>query len=122
MRPLIRPKPTRAFFRGRSVARFNDEISSIQSDEIVFENQSQLRRVVLPEAVSDARLGCAQSRRAQRQRLRRIHERDQWDQRLAVAAVALRRIAEVWVAHASRVLVEPALNAAEGASRRNNLS
>jgi proteasome accessory factor A len=50
------PETTRAFFRGRSVARFNDEISSIQWDEIVFENHSQLRRIVLPEAAADARL------------------------------------------------------------------
>ena len=32
------PETTRAFFRGRAVARFNDEISSIQWDEIVFTN------------------------------------------------------------------------------------
>jgi proteasome accessory factor A len=50
------PETTRAFFRGRSVARFNNEISSIQWDEIVFENRSQLRRIVLPEAAADARL------------------------------------------------------------------
>ena len=50
------PETTRAFFRGRSVARFNNEISSIQWDEIVFENQSQLRRIVLPEAAMDTRL------------------------------------------------------------------
>jgi proteasome accessory factor A len=50
------PETTRAFFRGRSVARFNNEISSIQWDEIVFENQSQLRRIVLPEAALDTRL------------------------------------------------------------------
>ena len=50
------PETTRAFFRGRAVARFNDEISSIQWDEIVFVNQFQIRRVVLPEAASDARL------------------------------------------------------------------
>src|SRR6266702_4674347 len=50
------PETTRAFFRGRSVARFNNEISSIQWDEIVFENQSQLHRIVLPEAAADARL------------------------------------------------------------------
>src|SRR5438046_8660433 len=50
------PETTRAFFRGRSVARFNDEISSIQWDEIVFANHLQTRRVVLPEAASDARL------------------------------------------------------------------
>src|SRR6266516_2145042 len=50
------PETTRAFFRGRSAARFYKEISSIQWDEIVFENQSQIRRIVLPEAASDARL------------------------------------------------------------------
>jgi len=50
------PETTRAFFRGRSVARFNDEISSIQWDEIVFANGSQSRRVALPEAFVDARL------------------------------------------------------------------
>jgi proteasome accessory factor PafA2 len=50
------PETTRAFFRGRSVARFNNEITSIQWDEIVFANGSQSRRVGLPEASLDARL------------------------------------------------------------------
>src|SRR5439155_2392067 len=50
------PETTRAFFRGRSVARFNDEIASIQWDEIVFAHNSQSRRVALPEASIDARL------------------------------------------------------------------
>jgi Pup amidohydrolase len=50
------PETTRAFFRGRSVARFNDEITSIQWDEIVFANGSQSRRIALPEALLDARL------------------------------------------------------------------
>jgi len=50
------PETTRAFFRGRSVARFNDEIASIQWDEIVFANNSQTRRISLPEAAMDARL------------------------------------------------------------------
>src|SRR5919197_385722 len=53
------PETTRAFFRGRSVARFNDEIASIQWDEIVFAHPAaagQSRRVVLPEASVDARL------------------------------------------------------------------
>ncbi len=50
------PETTRAFFRGRSVARFNDEITSIQWDEIVFANGSQSRRVALPEASLDTRL------------------------------------------------------------------
>lgn len=50
------PETTRAFFRGRSVARFNDQIASIQWDELVFQNGSLSRRVVLPEASANARL------------------------------------------------------------------
>ena len=50
------PETTRAFFRGRAVARFNDEISSIQWDEIVFANGVYSHRVALPEAAMDARL------------------------------------------------------------------
>jgi len=50
------PETTRAFFRGRAVARFNDEISSIQWDEIVFANGAQSHRVALPEPVMNARL------------------------------------------------------------------
>jgi hypothetical protein len=50
------PETTRAFFRGRSVARFNDEIASIQWDEIVFAGNAPSRRVALPEASADARL------------------------------------------------------------------
>ena len=50
------PETTRAFFRGRAVARFNDEISSIQWDEIVFTNQAHSFRVALPEAAVNARL------------------------------------------------------------------
>jgi Pup amidohydrolase len=50
------PETTRAFFRGRAVARFNDEISSIQWDEIVFTNGAYSYRVALPEAAMDARL------------------------------------------------------------------
>ncbi|HJT80802.1 MAG TPA: proteasome accessory factor PafA2 family protein [Chthoniobacterales bacterium] len=50
------PETTRAFFRGRSVARFNDEIASIQWDEIVFGNGSHSYRVALPEAGLDQRL------------------------------------------------------------------
>src|SRR5213079_75269 len=47
---------TRAFFRGRSVARFNDQIASIQWDELVFANGALSRRIGLPEAFADARL------------------------------------------------------------------
>src|SRR5439155_10154577 len=50
------PETTRAFFRGRAVARFNDEITSIQWDEMVFANGAYSRRVALPEASLDARL------------------------------------------------------------------
>lgn len=50
------PETTRAFFRGRAVARFNDQISSIQWDEIVFTNEANSFRVALPEAAMDARL------------------------------------------------------------------
>ena len=50
------PETTRAFFRGRSVARFNEQISSIQWDEIVFANGSHPHRVALTEAALDSRL------------------------------------------------------------------
>jgi proteasome accessory factor A len=50
------PETTRAFFRGRTVARFNDEISSIQWDEIVFTNGAYSCRVALPEAAMNPRL------------------------------------------------------------------
>ncbi len=51
------PDTTRAFFRGRSVARFNEQIESIQWDEIVFTGGGESRRVALPEALaSDPRL------------------------------------------------------------------
>src|SRR5438874_723087 len=50
------PETTRAFFRGRAVARFNDEISSIQWDEIVFTIGAQSCRIALPEAALNARL------------------------------------------------------------------
>src|SRR5205814_5916096 len=49
------PETTRAFFRGRAVARCNDEISSIQCDEIVVANGSLSRRITLPESARDAR-------------------------------------------------------------------
>ncbi len=50
------PETTRAFFRGRSVARFDREIASIQWDEIVFGAAQDARRISLPEAAGDARL------------------------------------------------------------------
>jgi len=50
------PETTRAWFRGRSVARFNDAITSIQWDEITFANGKRSRLVALPEPAGNARL------------------------------------------------------------------
>ena len=50
------PETTRAFFRGRSVARFNDAITSIQWDEIAFANGRHTQVVHLPEPAGDERL------------------------------------------------------------------
>ncbi len=50
------PDTTRAYFRGRSVARFNDAITSIQWDEIAFANGAKSHLVTLPEPAVDARL------------------------------------------------------------------
>jgi proteasome accessory factor A len=50
------PETTRAYFRGRSVARFKDAITSIQWDEIVFRGNAGSHLVVLPEPATDARL------------------------------------------------------------------
>jgi len=50
------PETTRAWFRGRAVARFNHAISSIQWDEIVFRSDAARRLVTLPEPASDERL------------------------------------------------------------------
>ena len=50
------PETTRAFFRGRSIARFNRAITSIQWDEIAFKHRGRSKLVKLPEPMSDARL------------------------------------------------------------------
>jgi proteasome accessory factor A len=50
------PETTRAWFRGRAVARFNHAISSIQWDEIEFRNGASRRLVTLPEPAGDERL------------------------------------------------------------------
>jgi Pup amidohydrolase len=51
------PETTRGFFRGRSVARFDKHIESIQWDEVVFANGAERERVSLPEpSVADERL------------------------------------------------------------------
>jgi proteasome accessory factor A len=46
------PDTTRAFFRGRSVARFHERIKSVQWDEVVFANGERPVRVSLPELVA----------------------------------------------------------------------
>ncbi|MBA3544508.1 MAG: proteasome accessory factor PafA2 [Chthoniobacterales bacterium] len=50
------PADTRAYFRGRSVARFNSQIKSIQWDEIVFAEGSPPRRVHLAHPNDNPRL------------------------------------------------------------------
>lgn len=50
------PRSTRAFFRGRSVARFNEEIASIQWDEVVFNSAGAAKRVSLNRAYADKHL------------------------------------------------------------------
>ena len=51
------PETTRAFFRGRSVARFNQRIASVQWDEVVFEEHGRSYRIDLPEvSAADPRL------------------------------------------------------------------
>ena len=50
------PTTTRAFFRGRPVARFNRELESIQWDEITFRSKGETDRVSLPEPGHDERL------------------------------------------------------------------
>ena len=50
------PETTRAYFRGRSVAKFGSAISAVQWDEIVFAEGRRTRAVALPEPFADARL------------------------------------------------------------------
>jgi len=50
------PDDTRAYFRGRCVARFNSQIRSIQWDEIVFANGSSPQRVQLTQPNDNPRL------------------------------------------------------------------
>ncbi len=50
------PETTRAYFRGRSVAKFNNEVSSIHWDEVVFHHAGGSRRVSLNQAFNDKKL------------------------------------------------------------------
>jgi hypothetical protein len=48
------PETTRAFFRGRAVARFTDQIESIQWNEIVLSGAGRSQRIALPEPADDS--------------------------------------------------------------------
>ncbi len=50
------PETTRAFFRGRAVAKYGAAIVGVQWDEVVFASGGQATRVALPEALPDPRL------------------------------------------------------------------
>jgi proteasome accessory factor A len=50
------PDTTRAFFRGRSVARFHEQIASIQWDEVVFKTPAGPRTVSLNRIFEDGAL------------------------------------------------------------------
>lgn len=50
------PETTRAYFRGRSVAKFNAEVASIHWDEVVFNQVGGSRRVSLNQAFNDRKL------------------------------------------------------------------
>lgn len=47
------PETTRAFVRGRSVARFQQHIASVQWNELVFRRESRLRRLALQNPLAD---------------------------------------------------------------------
>jgi Pup amidohydrolase len=47
------PETTRAFFRGRAVARFTDQIESIQWNEIVLSDAGRSQRIALPEPADE---------------------------------------------------------------------
>src|SRR5581483_9958712 len=54
---FLPPETTRAYFRGRAVAKFNPEIQTIQWDEVVFRNGNGSNKTVsLTHAFNDARL------------------------------------------------------------------
>ncbi|MEI6349602.1 MAG: depupylase/deamidase Dop [Verrucomicrobiota bacterium] len=56
------PTTTRAFFRGRAVAKFNAAIASIQWDEVVFQTSSGPRAVPLITAFGDEALDALNAR------------------------------------------------------------
>ncbi|OAI41931.1 peptidase [Verrucomicrobia bacterium SCGC AG-212-E04] len=53
---FLPPETTRAFFRGRAVARFQPEIVSIHWDEVVFQYRGERHPISLNQAFNDAEL------------------------------------------------------------------
>ncbi len=53
---LCPPETTRAYFRGRSVAKYGSAVESVQWDEVVFADAGRTLRVTLPQVAADARL------------------------------------------------------------------
>ena len=54
---LVPPETTRAYFRGRAVAKFSKAITSLQWDEITFAHDGVSKVIALPEVSGDQRLG-----------------------------------------------------------------
>ncbi|MDB6175754.1 MAG: proteasome accessory factor [Chthoniobacteraceae bacterium] len=50
------PATTRAFFRGRAVAKFNQEITAIQWDELTFQHKGEFHNVILSRPSHDSGL------------------------------------------------------------------
>ena len=48
------PETTRAFLRGRAVARFTDQIESIQWNEIVLTGDGRSQKILLPEPADES--------------------------------------------------------------------
>src|SRR6201981_2284976 len=75
------PETTRAFFRGRAVARFTSQIQTIHWDEVVFGHDSTQTRVAFNHASEDERLyqlnAIMRSASSYDDRIYRIHKLDQ---------------------------------------------
>ena len=72
------PETTRAYFRGRSVAKFNSEVSSIHWDEVVFNHAGGTRRVSLNQAFNDKKLDQSQRRDPAGEVVPGVHARDRF--------------------------------------------
>ncbi len=72
------PETTRAYFRGRSVAKFNNEVSSIHWDEVVFNHAGGTRRVSLNQAFNDKKLDRLNDADPAGEIVPRVHARDRF--------------------------------------------